>query len=124
MKKLILYIFLFICLNSITNAKESNFKKDYFLKVQKEGKIVVVNSWNKVCTTCAAQVIVLNEAKKKFEDVIFLSFEQTVDKDVAEFLKIDYWTTIVIYKDNKEISRSIGQIKQEIIYSEIEKSLL
>ena len=124
MKKLIIYVFFLVCVNSLVNAKESNFKKEYFLKAQQNGKIVVINSWNKICTTCASQVVILNEAKKKFEDVVFLSFEQTVDKDVAEFLKIDYWTTIVIYKDNKEISRSIGQTNQETIYSEIEKSLL
>ena len=124
MKKIFIILFTLISFNSFAVDKSTTFSYEVFEKAQKEGKIVVVNSWNKVCTTCAAQVIVLNEAKKKFEDVIFLSFEQTVDKDVAEFLKIDYWTTIVIYKDNKEISRSIGQIKQEIIYSEIEKSLL
>ena len=55
----------------------------------------------------------------KFKDVIFLSFEQTKDKDIAKFLSIDYWTTIVVYKDNKELSRTIGQTDKEKIYSQI-----
>jgi len=48
-----------------------------------------------------------------------LSFEQTKDKKIAKFLSIDYWTTIVVYKNNKEISRSIGQTNKEDIYSQI-----
>ena len=35
---------------------------------------------------------------------LFLSFEQTKDKDIAKLqLGIDYWTTIVVYKNNKEV---------------------
>ena len=37
-------------------------------------------------------------------------------------LGIDYWTTIVIYQNNKEIYRSIGQMNKDKIYSVI-KSL-
>ena len=43
--------------------------------------------------------------------LLFLSFEQNKDKEIADFLKIEYWTTIVVYKNNKEIYRSIGQTK-------------
>ena len=48
-----------------------------------------------------------------------MSFEQTKDKDIAKFLDIDYWTTIVVYKNKKEISRSIGETSKEKIYSQI-----
>ena len=43
----------------------------------------------------------------------------TKDKDIAKFLSIDYWTTIVVYKDNKEMSRSIGETNKDKIYSQI-----
>jgi len=85
-------------------------------------KTVVIHSWNKTCVTCAEQVEILKQAEQDFKDVIFLSFEQTKDKKIAKFLEIDYWTTIVIYKDNKELSRTIGQTDKDKIYSQI-KSL-
>ena len=44
------------------------------------------------------------------------------DKDIAKQLGIDYWTTIVIYKNNKEVYRSIGQTDKAKIYQVI-KSL-
>jgi hypothetical protein len=65
---------------------------------------------------------ILKQAEQDFKDVIFLSFEQTKDKKIAKFLEIDYWTTIVVYKDNKELSRTIGQTDKDKIYSQI-KSL-
>ena len=64
----------------------------------------------------------LNQAEKDFEDILFLSFEQEKDKTIAKQLGIDYWTTIVIYQNNKEVYRSIGQMNKDKIYSAI-KSL-
>jgi len=123
MKKLYLLILFLIPLNSFAVEKSTTFKKELFLEAQKSGKTVVVNSWNKTCSTCAAQSIVLKDAKNEFKNVLFLSFEQTIDTDIAKFLKIDYWTTIVVYKNNKEIARSIGQTNKSEIYSTIQKGI-
>ena len=122
MKKILIFIFFIINFNSYTLAKTTTFTNEIFKKAQAEGKTVVINSWNKTCSTCAKQVKILDQAKKDFKDVIFLSFEQTKDKNIAESLNIDYWTTIVVYKSDKEISRSIGQTDKKKIYSLI-KSL-
>ena len=65
----------------------------------------------------------LGKAKKDFENVIFMNFEQTKNKDIAKLLKVDYWTTIVVYKDNKELAREIGLYKQEDIYNLIKKGI-
>ena len=64
----------------------------------------------------AKQIKILDQAEKEFKDVLFLSFEQTKDKDIAKQLGIDYWTTIVVYKNNKEVYRSIGQTNKAKIY--------
>ena len=119
MKKILTLIFIVLNFNSFALAKTTTFTNEIFQKSQLEGKTVVINSWNKTCTTCAKQVKILNKAKVEYRNIIFLSFEQTKDKDIAKSLGINYWTTIVVYKNNKEISRSIGQTKKEKIYSQI-----
>jgi len=119
MKKILTFIFIVLSFNSFALAKTSTFTNEIFQKAQSEGKIVVINSWNKTCTTCAKQVKILDQAKQDFKDVIFLSFEQTKDKKIAKLLGIQYWTTIVVYKDNKELSRSIGETSKDKIYSQI-----
>ena len=122
MKNILIFILLIFSLNSVAISKETTFTDKVFQKSQLDGKTVVIHSWNKTCVTCAQQVEILKQAEQDFKDVIFLSFEQTKDKKIAKFLEIDYWTTIVIYKDNKELSRTIGQTDKDKIYSQI-KSL-
>ena len=119
MKKMLLIFLIIIGSNSFSFGKGTTFTNEIFENAQLKGKTVVINSWNKTCGTCARQVKILNQAKVDFENVVFLSFEQTKDKDIAKFLDIDYWTTIVIYKNKKEISRSIGETSKEKIYSQI-----
>ena len=55
--------------------------------------------------------------------MLFLSFEQTKNKDIAKFLNIDFWTTIVVYKNNAEVARIIGQTDKSLIYSTIKKGI-
>ena len=119
MKKIFILLFTLISFKAFAVDKTTTFSKEVFKKAQTEGKIVVINSWNKTCSTCAKQVIILDEAKKKFTNIIFLSFEQTKDIEIAKSLGIEYWTTIVVYKNNKEISRTIGLTKKSKIYSQI-----
>ncbi|MDA7734301.1 thioredoxin family protein [Candidatus Pelagibacter sp.] len=122
MKNVLIFILLMFGLNSVAVSKETTFTDEVFQKFQLDGKTVVIHSWNKTCVTCAQQVEILKQAEQDFNDVIFLSFEQTKDKKIAKSLGIDYWTTIVVYKDNKELSRTIGQTDKDKIYSQI-KSL-
>ena len=122
MKKFFIIFFTLISFNTFAVDKSTTFNNEIFEKAQLDGKIVVINSWNETCTTCKAQIKILNQAEKDFEDILFLSFEQEKDKTIAKQLGIDYWTTIVIYQNNKEVYRSIGQMNKDKIYSAI-KSL-
>ncbi|MDC1463109.1 thioredoxin family protein [Alphaproteobacteria bacterium] len=122
MKKIFIIIFTLISFNTFAVEKSTTFNNEIFEKAQLDGKIVVINSWNETCTTCKAQIKILNQAEKEFGDILFLSFEQEKDKAIAKKLGIDYWTTIVIYQNNKEVYRSIGQMNKDKIYSAI-KSL-
>mgnify|MGYP006133267621 CR=1 FL=1 len=62
------------------------------------------------------------QAENEFKEILFLSFEQTKDKNIARLLGIDYWTTIVIYKNYKEISITIGQTNKSEIFKAIKAS--
>ena len=117
MKKFLILIFTLVSLNCFAVEKTTTFTKENNKKAQSEGKTVVINSWNKTCYTCGKQVKILDQAQKEFNNILFLSFEQTKDKEIAKLLGIEYWTTIVVYKNNKEIARSIGQTKKSEIYS-------
>ena len=123
MKKILIIIFFLFCSNSLAIEESTTFTDKIFKKAQSEGKIIVINSWNKFCSTCKKQIKILDQAETNFSDVIFLSYEQTENKDIADKLNIDYWTTIVIYKGEDEIYRSMGVTEKNQLYLAIDKIL-
>ena len=50
---------------------------------------------------------------------LYLDCDFIILGDIAKLLNIKYWTTIVIYQNNKEIYRSIGETNKEKIYSQL-----
>ena len=77
MKNLIIFIFCLFAFNA--NAKETTFDKTLFDKAQSEGKIVVVSSWVKYCTSCASQMKVLDKAKNDFNYQPLVSQEEGIN---------------------------------------------
>ena len=107
---------------SLSSAKETTFKKELFDKALSDGKVVVVSSWIKYCTSCASQMKVLNKEKNDFDNIEYFKFNVT-NKEIAEFFNIQYQTTLLIFKNNKEVYRSIGETSKDKIYKAIRSSI-
>ena len=124
MKKFLLIVFLLISTNafSATNYK-SNFTIEKFEKAKKNGETVVITAWAQYCGTCKKQKEVLDQAEKDFEDILFLYYNHIKMKDIAKYLKIDYRSTILVYKGSEEVSRTIGQLDKSAIYSNIKEGI-
>ena len=122
-KKIFITLFFFLAISANAVEKKTNFSMETFEKAKASGKTIVINSYEIWCGTCGAQTKVLNEAEKEFKEIIFLSYEQSKNEDIAKKLGIKYWTTIVVYKGNNEVSRLIGQTEKETIYSAIKKGI-
>jgi len=124
MKKILVIIFILININAFSaEDHKSNFTIQKFEEAKKNGETVVVTAWAKYCGTCIKQKIVLDQAEKDFKDVLFLYYNHPKMKDIAKYLNIDYRSTILIYKGNKEVSRTIGQLDKFVIYSNINKGI-
>jgi len=123
MRKLFIILFLFVCLSANAVEKKTNFSEEIFENAKASGKTVVINSYEVWCGTCSKQTKILNQAEKEFKDIIFLSYEQSKNKNIAQLLGIKFWTTIVVYKGDYEIARIVGQTDKEIIYSAIQKGI-
>jgi len=122
MKKLLIIIFIFSSTSSFAVEKSTTFTKEIFNKAQSEGKIVVVSSWAKYCSSCASQMKVLDKAKNEFDNIEFLTFE-IKNKEIANLLNVQYQTTLLIFKDNKEVYRSIGETTKDLIYKAIKNNI-
>ena len=122
MRKIFLLLFCVFSLNANALEKETTFSKDLFDKAQSDGKVVVVSSWIKYCSSCASQMKVLNKAKDDFENIEYFTFEVT-NREIADLLKVQYQTTLLIFKNNKEVYRSIGETSREEIYKALKSSI-
>ena len=129
MKKIFIFIFCIFAFNANADEKKTTFTKELFDKAQSDGKVVVVSSWIKYCSSCAGQMKILNKAKNegelsdiKFDNIEYFSFEVT-NNEIANLLNVQYQTTLLIFKDNKEIYRSVGETTKNLIYEAIKSSI-
>ena len=118
MKKLLFLLIILIPLNANAGEKKTTFTNEIFNKAQSDGKTVVVSSWIKYCTSCASQMKALKDVEKDFNNLVYLNFDVR-EKEIAKQLNIQFQTTLVIYKGNKEVYRSLGELSKEKIYKAI-----
>ena len=129
MKKIFVLIFCLFAFNANASEKKTTFNKELFDKAQSEGKLVIVSSWIKYCSSCAGQMKILKTAKKegvlsdiKFDNIEYFSFDVT-NEEISKLLKVQYQTTLLIFKDNKEIYRSVGETTKDLLYEAIKASM-
>ena len=117
-RKFLIILFVVIPFNSFALEKETTFDQQQFKQALSEGKVVVVSSWIKYCYSCASQMKVLKEAKKDFDNIEYFAFDVT-NENISNLFNVQYQSTLLIFKDNKEVYRSIGETTQKEIYKAI-----
>ena len=122
MRKILIFIFCTFALTAYALEKKTTFNEELFKKAQSEGKVVVISSWMKYCSSCASQMKVLKTVKNDFENIEYFTFE-IKNKKISSLLNVQYQTTLLIFKDNKEVYRSIGETSREEIYTAIKNSI-
>ena len=129
MKKILIFIFCFSAFGSNAMEKRTTFDKELFGRAQSEGKIVVVSSWIKYCSSCKNQMKVLQKAKKegelldiKFDNIEYFSFDIR-NNEIANFFDVKYQTTLIIFKGDQEVYRSIGETTEVMIYEALKTSI-
>ena len=117
-KKILILLFITIPFNSIAGEKTTTYNEELFKKAQLDGKVVIVSSWVEYCYSCASQMKVLNKAKNDFENIEYFAFDVT-NREIATTFNVQYQSTILIFKNNKEVYRSIGETTEKEIYKAI-----
>ena len=129
MKKIFIFIFCLFAFSANAIEKKTTFDKELFNKAQSEGKIVLVSSWIKYCSSCANQMKVLQKAKKegvlsdiKFDNIEYFSFDVT-NREIANLFNVQYQTTLLIFNGVKEVYRSVGETTENLIYEALKNSI-
>ena len=129
MKKIFISFLFLITLNANAMEKETTFNEKLFNKAQSEGKVIIISSWIKYCSSCAGQMKILNKAKKdgklndiEFENIEYFSFDVT-NRNIADLFNVQYQTTLIIFKNKEEVYRSLGETTKDLLYEAIKSSI-
>ena len=129
MKKIFISFLFLVTLNANAMEKETTFNEKLFNKAQSEGKVIIISSWIKYCSSCAGQMKILNKAKKDgklndidFENIEYFSFDVT-NRNIADLFNVQYQTTLIIFKNKEEVYRSLGETTKDLLYEAIRSSI-
>ena len=129
MKKIFISFLFLVTLNANAMEKETTFNEKLFNKAQSEGKVIIISSWIKYCSSCAGQMKILNKAKKdgklndiEFENNEYFSFDVT-NRNIADLFNVQYQTTLIIFKNKEEVYRSLGETTKDLLYEAIKSSI-
>ena len=58
----------------------------------------------------------------KFKNIEYFSFDVT-NEEIANLLNVKFQTTLLIFKNNKEVYRSLGETSEDLIYNALKKAI-
>ena len=106
-------------------ASEVPFSQQQLTAAQSAGKSVVVAFHAKWCPTCRAQAPILESLMRtpEMKGVTLYIADFDKEKALRRSLSVKQPSTIVVFKGNKEISRSWGEVQRESLAALLKKAL-
>lgn len=126
MKHLISVFALFITLfSSSVMAEPQAYTQAAFDALQKEGKPTLVEVHATWCSTCRTQAPIINSLLKEpeFSGITALRVDYDDQEDVLASFKVRRQSTLIVFKNGKEVGRSTGDTSRVSISKLLQKAL-
>lgn len=126
MKHLISVFALFITLfSSSVMAEPQAYTQAAFDALQKEGKPTLVEVHATWCSTCRTQTPIINSLLKEpeFSGITALRVDYDDQEDVLTSFKVRRQSTLIVFKNGKEVGRSTGDTSRVSISKLLQKAL-
>jgi thiol-disulfide isomerase/thioredoxin len=106
-------------------AAGRTYNQQEFETLVSQGKTVVVHIHADWCGTCKAQDVQINAAMNaaEFKDVTFLEVDYDGQRKSVTFFKAKIQSTIIIFKNGKEIDRSATERDAPELQAFLKKAL-
>ena len=123
LRKLIL--FLLLAQSAIVLAAGQPFTQSQFNNLMKEGKPIIVHVHAPWCSNCKAQNSVLNLEMKSpaYKGVTFLEVDFDTQSDVLKEFNVSMQSTIIVFKQGKEVGRFTAKTEESDIEELTKKAL-
>jgi thiol-disulfide isomerase/thioredoxin len=97
-----------VALPSLANAGQP-FDAKAFQASQAAGKSILVDVSAPWCPTCKQQKPIVQEIEKEYPDLVVYDVDFDSAKDVLKQFRVQYQSTLIIFKGSKEVARSTGE---------------
>jgi len=106
-------------------AAGQTYNQQVFENLISQGKTVVVHIHADWCGTCKAQDVQINAAMNaaEFKDVTFFEVDYDGQRKSVTFFKAKIQSTIIIFKNGKEIDRSATEREAAELQAFLKKAL-
>ena len=106
-------------------AAGQTYNQQVFENLISQGKTVVVHIHADWCGTCKSQDVQINAAMNaaEFKDVTFLEVDYDGQRKSVTFFKAKIQSTIIIFKNGKEIDRSATEREAAELQAFLKKAL-
>ncbi|GAB4466830.1 MAG: hypothetical protein OHK0044_07090 [Burkholderiaceae bacterium] len=101
------------------------FERGAFEAAQKAGRPILVAIHADWCATCRAQEPVLDALLREPKYAGFVAFRVDFDrqKEVVRQLRVQYQSTLIVYKGAREVARSTAETDRAEIAAQLAKAL-
>lgn len=101
------------------------FEPAVFDALRKQGKPVVVDIHASWCPTCRAQEPILSELLEtpELKDLTRLTVDFDRQRSVVSAFKVQYQSTLIVFKGGREVGRSTGDTNKDSIAALLRKAL-
>ncbi len=111
--------------SAAVRAAGQPFERGAFEAAQKAGRPILLAVHADWCATCRAQEPVLEALLREPKYAGFVAFRVDFDrqKDVVRQLRVQYQSTLIVYKGAKEVARSTAVTDGAAIATQLAKAL-
>jgi thioredoxin 1 len=108
------------------SATESKpFTAEAFTAAQNEGRPILVDVFAPWCSVCRAQHPILAKLMEepKYKDLVVFKIDFDTQKDALRALDVQKQSTLIVFKGDKELDRSVGDTSAFSIEGMLDKTL-
>jgi len=122
---LVAVITLFANSNTMASDFHEPFSQERFETLQAEGAVVMVEVWASWCSTCRAQVEVLEKLAEEeaFSEIHMLRIDWDEQREKAQALDAWRQSTLILYKGEHEMARVVAETREPALRYFLESAL-
>ena len=94
-----------------------DFDQAAFEQAQKQGEPILIDIYASWCDVCKRQAVVLDNLRKtpKYASLVTFRINYDTQKDLMRSFKATVQSTLIVYRGETEVGRSVGETQPEWI---------